>query len=211
MGYGGAGSLYIVSGVVLLVGFGPLITGPVVHGGSGKSGLTRVPMNLAFSQRSTTPATGQGSNALLKGRLIPQDLSGSTYMCDFNNDLAFRAPRAARGLCCRHLLSGKPCASAQIQSENARHIGSLSECLMGASDLLPADQVVCWASCLLRYPAVVDGKVRAKMITYRFFSLEEFLPKRSKITGTVFLWGPIFEFGNHYLTSFFPGSLFLNL
>ena len=51
-------------------------SGPFVHGTScswrdRKSGLTRVPKNQAFSQRSTTPAIGQGSNALLKGCLIP--------------------------------------------------------------------------------------------------------------------------------------------
>ena len=34
--YGGAGSLYHVSGVFLLVGSGPFIRRPVVHGGAGK-------------------------------------------------------------------------------------------------------------------------------------------------------------------------------
>ena len=33
-------------------------------------------MNRALSQRSTTPAIGQGSNALLKGCLIPVTLVG---------------------------------------------------------------------------------------------------------------------------------------
>ena len=32
---------------------------------------TRVPVNQAFSLRSTTPANGQGGNALLRGCLIP--------------------------------------------------------------------------------------------------------------------------------------------
>ena len=41
-----------------------------------ESGLTRVPMNQALSQRCSTPALGQGSNALLKGCLIPMTSVG---------------------------------------------------------------------------------------------------------------------------------------
>ena len=62
LGCGGAGSLYPVSGVVLLVGSGSWWVR--------KSRLTRVPMIRALSQRSTTPAIGQSGNALLKGCLI---------------------------------------------------------------------------------------------------------------------------------------------
>ena len=55
MSYGGAGGLYLVGGVVLLVGFACAASGPGV-----------------LSQRCTTRALGQGSDAVLMGRLIPR-------------------------------------------------------------------------------------------------------------------------------------------
>ena len=51
------------------MGFGPLTRGPVVHGGL-ENPCTDEPG--VFSRRSTSPANGQGSNALLKGCLIPK-------------------------------------------------------------------------------------------------------------------------------------------
>ena len=59
------------------------ISGRCVHGGSRKRDLTRVPMNQALSQRSTTPAIGQGSNALLKARLISMTLVGQICVVYF--------------------------------------------------------------------------------------------------------------------------------
>ena len=69
---GGAGSLYPANGVVLLVGPGPFDQGTGCPWWVRKSGLTRLPMNQAFSLRCITPAIGQGGNALLKGCLIPR-------------------------------------------------------------------------------------------------------------------------------------------
>ena len=68
MSYGGAGSLKPVSGVVLLVGSGPCDQWTGCSWWVRKNGLA-VPMNQAFSQRSTTPAIGQGSNPVLIGCL----------------------------------------------------------------------------------------------------------------------------------------------
>ena len=76
-GCGGAGCLYpSVSGVVLLVGFRPFDQGTRCSWWVRKSRPTRVPMDQAFSQSGTTPAIGQGSNALLKGCLIPKNSLG---------------------------------------------------------------------------------------------------------------------------------------
>ena len=75
-----------------------LISGPVVHGGSG-SGLTREPMNQAFFQRSSTPAIGQGSNALLAMCLFTKTSVGRIVLTAQKTNIArsAREPKLRTG------------------------------------------------------------------------------------------------------------------
>ena len=68
MSYGGAGGLHPVGGVVLLVGFASVTSGPVVLVGI----CPCYQRTRRSSQRCTTPAFGQGSYAVLMECLIPR-------------------------------------------------------------------------------------------------------------------------------------------